>query len=533
MYKSIRHVNSIVRFRGQNWKFLNWLGLVPLALTLSFYLGFVELFPRIGWVDAAIYSGFALDNRSYESFAELDVLPAEVSYHWARMGLLGPLKLLSGAFGPVDGRLVHNLLLVAGFVLATQVIVTQFVEGAVRRQVLSTCIAINPWTCASVVFGGSDGPAICYAAISIAFLMWRERSHGTVSILLAGFFCGIAFSAHPFVLFPYFFTWLGLALVSCKTPSVLHMSTHLAELLKFILGFVTATLVLASVFLKFGGVGFYMKYWLRAFELNFNYQAPFPSWAYLNPILLSAMGLFILMITIINRQKLRNLGESHRHLGLAMAILVLAPWFVMVFSMLMGRPFINLPSYANQLILPLTLAFVLSVSRTKLFSFRQVHRSRQFGLMFIVFVIGFTSPTNSPQRLVVGESTRDMYVSQSDFVTAINTTGVTSGSTLIFIEEALHGPSYYIYFEGQKFATGQMHTFAYSVSNLNKTLVGKIEDIPLNDQFGAVILFDSRNDSARIRQHVLQANLVLSRDSCGGVTPFVWCFFVVTRKSDS
>lgn len=534
MSKSIRYVNLVLRFRSQNWKLLSRSGLVPLALTLSFYLGFVELFPRIGWVDAAIYSGFALDDRSYKSFAESNWLSSEIGYQWARMGLLGPLKLLSGALGPVDGRLVHNLLLVAGFVLAAQVIVTQFVGGAVRRQVLTTCIAINPWTCASVVFGGSDGPATCYAAMSIAFLTWRKRYHGTVSVLLAGFFLGIAFSAHPFVLFPYVFTWLGLALVSRTTPSVLRMSTHLVELLKFLFGFVTAVLILASIFLKFGGVGFYVKHWAIAFEIGgSNYLVPFPDWKYLNPVLLFAMGFFVLMIAIISGQKFQNLGVLHRNTGLAMVVLVVIPWSVLVVSTLSGFPFIATPSYVNQLVLPLTLAFVLSMSRTQLFGFRQVHRSVLLGFMIVAFVICFTSPTNSPLRLVGGVSTRDMYSSQSSFVTAINSTVATSRSTLVFLEDSLPDPSYYIYFQGHKFTTGKMHTFAYSLPNLRRILVRNIEDISLNEQFGTVILFDSRNDSARIRQHVLQANLVLSQDICGGVTPFSWCFFVVALKSVS
>lgn len=116
-------------------------------------------------------------------------------------------------------------------------------------------------------------------------------------------------------------------------------------------------------------------------------------------------------------------------------------------------------------------------------------------------------------------------------MTAINSTVATSRSTLVFFEDSLPDPSYYIYYKGHKFTTGKMHTFAYSLPYLNRKLVRNIEDISLNEQFGTVILFDSRNDSARIRQHVLQANLVLSQDICGGVIPFSWCFFVVALKS--
>jgi len=525
----MRKAHFVQRYQGRNWKWLDWSTPVPLALTITIYLTLIELFPVIGWADSAIYSSFVLDDLAYKSFAELDFRPDEIAYHWARVGFLGPLKLLTDTLGPIEGRLVHNLLLIAAFTLATQAIVSKFVAELSRQRVLTTSIAVNPWTCSSVVLGGSDGPAICYAMVSLAFLVQSKSSGNEFRCFLAGLFLGLSFSAHPFVLVPYTFSLAGIVIFTHALINSRSIRLYGMKILKLLLGFATSTLMLAVLFLKFGGDGFYMNHWLNSIKIDgSHWRVPLPDNKYLDTVLLFLVGLSSLAITVFRRSRFESTTNSPRYIAFTVAIIALGPWVAVAALDLSGMVILGTRSYVNQLVMPQTLALIFSVSRTTPPKSWRVHDCSYFLVLLAAFGISFTFSSDSPMKGIERGVTKDGYRSQSELVQAVHSLVGTSRPTLVLMDVGNWDYGFYIYHGGQRDYGGVATNFAYSFSSFNKAILNEIKDIS-DIQTSTVFVSDSLSTSASIRQQILQTNKYdVTRDECGGHQRFSWCFFLAT-----
>jgi hypothetical protein len=423
-----------------------------------------ELFPRVGWADAAVYTGISLNPDSFSTVTYQRDLYAEVSYHFGRMGFVGPLTILVNVAGPLLGRLLHNYLLITCFTLAISSMLRHFLDNSRLVRIAAVLLALNPWTISAISFGGSDGPAIAYGMAFLATLL-RIPSH-TRTPLTSSFFAGslfcLAFTAHPFVVLPSLMA-AGLILEYTREAMGRRESRPKSFLLMLTLGFLGMLLGLQMLYIGFGGRGFFPIIWTQAFKIDESFfTSPFldsNNFATLALLSLAITSLTCATFVMMNTAEPDRTPEYY-HLKLAMIGFGLVPTSFLLLRI--ARPATAFTtSYSNQWVLLVLTALILFVSAVRIRGIRASRLAILIAFLAVpVIVANFGS--NSPLK-VFNHSTEDFYKSQVEFIRTVRSSSFGNRPRIIYAEKESHKPSYAIYYKGQKIKFGFLSSLAYSI----------------------------------------------------------------------
>lgn len=171
-----------------------------LALAMYFIPNNFELFPRVGWVDAGMYAGYANNENLIKDYGF-----TIHNYQGSRLGYIVPAKIFSKTFGPLSGRYLFVLFFYLTSLLALISILRKFIKKTDIQSLFLTVIACNPILLAGISYGGADGPSATYTLLFAAFLYRSASIHiknTDVYLVVAGIFAALGFSTHVLSIVP-------------------------------------------------------------------------------------------------------------------------------------------------------------------------------------------------------------------------------------------------------------------------------------------------------------------------------------------
>ncbi len=172
-----------------------------LLIALMCFFGLYEIYARPGWVDSAMYLGYAMNPRIY------NVHPLMVhNYQGSRLGYIVPLNFLMENFGIFDGRLIYVVFLYSAYIFSVMVLARFFINKTVERILVCILFILNPGFISSIFYGGADGPAAVQLLLAVSLLICAITSGAQfkkhVCAFLSGFFLLLSVSSHIFAAVP-------------------------------------------------------------------------------------------------------------------------------------------------------------------------------------------------------------------------------------------------------------------------------------------------------------------------------------------
>lgn len=171
-----------------------------LAFAMYFIPNNFELFPRVGWVDAGMYAGYANNENLIKDYGF-----TIHNYQGSRLGYIVPAKIFSKTFGPLSGRYLFVLFFYLTSLLALISILRKFIKRTDVQSLFLTVIVCNPILLAGISYGGADGPSATYSLLFAAFLYRSATIHiknTDVFLVVAGIFAALGFSTHVLSIVP-------------------------------------------------------------------------------------------------------------------------------------------------------------------------------------------------------------------------------------------------------------------------------------------------------------------------------------------
>lgn len=167
---------------------------LPTILALIFYFlpNNLEFYPRVGWVDAGMYTGYINNDNLVKDYGFVSH-----NYQGSRLGYIVPAKIFSTFFDAVSGRYLFVFFYYFATLIALISLIRNFSKKLDIQALFITAIICNPLLISGISYGGADGPAACYMIISAAFLFNSTHTRKTKFFLaLAGMFAALSFSTH-------------------------------------------------------------------------------------------------------------------------------------------------------------------------------------------------------------------------------------------------------------------------------------------------------------------------------------------------
>ncbi len=172
----------------------DWAAWTLLLCGLIFlFSGGVQLFPIPGWVDAGIYQGYAFN---FPNLVRRYGLQA-TTYHGSRLPYVLVLYLSHRLASP---EIAQYLQLLFFYLLTVVSVLSLGYRRFGRGPALlgAAFLAFNPLLHSALTFGGADGAAVAYVALTLALLFGPSGFEGRRgSLLAAGAGCACACAAHP------------------------------------------------------------------------------------------------------------------------------------------------------------------------------------------------------------------------------------------------------------------------------------------------------------------------------------------------
>lgn len=173
-------------------------------LALIFFFVFYEKFPRQGWVDAGIYTGYGLNPHLYKLYPFSDN-----AYQGSRLGYLLPFIGCVHLLGEVSGRYVFVTLLYCLYVAATLLLAYIFDDKKKPTSlILIAPILLAPQVISDITYGGSGGVGMVFQLCAIAAVSMSKFDGAgkwmNYCAAVAGACWAVAISAHIFAIYPIF-----------------------------------------------------------------------------------------------------------------------------------------------------------------------------------------------------------------------------------------------------------------------------------------------------------------------------------------
>ena len=182
---------------------------ILLLIALMCFLGLYEIYPRPGWVDSAMYLGYAMNPNIYN----VHDLVAH-NYQGSRLGYIVPLLFLMEDFGIFDGRLIYVVFLYSAYIFSVMVLAKCFINKTVERMLVCMLFILNPGFISSIFYGGADGPAAVQLLLAVSLLICAINSGAqfkkNVFAILSGVFLILSVSSHIFAAVPCFLIFPAL-----------------------------------------------------------------------------------------------------------------------------------------------------------------------------------------------------------------------------------------------------------------------------------------------------------------------------------
>jgi hypothetical protein len=367
--------------------FADWAVWALLAGGVAFlFSGFFQLFPIPGYVDAGMYQGYGLN---FENLVRRYGFRYN-SYHGSRLPYVLVLYLSHRLASPELGQYLQVIffhLLTAASLLAVGY------RGFGRGPALlgAAFLLFNPLFLSALTFGGADGAAVAYVALTAAFLFSSSGlAGGRAAMLAAGAGCALACAAHPLA-FPALVGLLaGHLLAAGRGGWGLWTIGGLAA------GGLLALAVLGAIGTTLGLKFFFLEYSFRMTRMMADgfgtfYFKPTSEWLFSNyrvlvPVVLGASALALLLA--------RPAPGRPRLLRAALAALLL-PFAVYVWLNASGRFAAVQARFYFTLLLPSLVLCVFAVAREALGAvsgFRMFGRVVLLGLPTVLVAAGIVSP---------------------------------------------------------------------------------------------------------------------------------------------
>lgn len=393
-----------------------------LLLLLLLSVGFFELFPRPGWVDASIYSGYIL-NRDLMRTYDLGIN----SYQGARLSLIIPARLLGRLFGAEEGRLIYLGCLLGLYAIAVGFLTRTFIRGYGLRLLVTGFLFLNPLLLTALVFGGADGPCIVYqvamaASLTMAFRLSRPSFRYGMAAM-AGVFLAATLSAHVFAIFASFLILAAVCFLHRDQgrKALLHIAFAILG------GFVLTISLFGYYGLLMGLKKFYLLYnigWGKhsLSGKGISFLPPFEIWLEKAAIWLPIIGwsIFTTILLIGMRQrKMRVLNLPALLAGWALLTLPLV-LHVLYDVVVRGSTLIT-PSYYNLTSPAFFLGVILIVHAYEAYAIAQRYVK---GALIVVLVAGAVTTwvygMVKPVYASNAVNSREVYRSQIAFYTALS-----------------------------------------------------------------------------------------------------------------
>lgn len=233
---------------------------ILLLIALMCFLGLYEIYARPGWVDSAMYLGYAMNPNIYN----VHDLVAH-NYQGSRLGYIVPLHFLMENFGIFQGRLIYVVFLYSAYIFSVIVLAKFFINKTVERILVCILFILNPGFISSIFYGGSDGPAAVQLLLAVSLLICAINSGAqfkkNVYIIFSGFFLILSFSSHIFAAIPFFLFF----------PALIYHSSAKRLLLPLVFGMASALYLCNFIGFQFGLDEFYFSYsipWAKNSVLN-------------------------------------------------------------------------------------------------------------------------------------------------------------------------------------------------------------------------------------------------------------------------
>ena len=334
-----------------------------ILLSLLLFFIFYEHFPRPGWVDAGMYSGYVLNQDLYKSYP----LVAH-NYQGSRLGFLFPLGMITGLFGDYFGREIFSYALYLSCALSLMVIAEYAMGRSLFAAMFSALFMVSPLLISSITYGGADGPAATFALVSIAlFAISTKLSCNSGSILLglsSGLFAALSISSHIFAVLP-----LGVAFgyfcVLCKSERrILFLLGYM------IIGFAGCLSGLAFLGYKLGLDRFFLFYsfpWIdHSFSgSGYSFEQPKEEWLNLFKLWIPLYAVAACALLLIVFRQVLGIRPSLGEFYGAGALIVIFSFFF-AFDKLRGGNLMGTPAYLNIVFPSIFLGLVLAFSGKKI-----------------------------------------------------------------------------------------------------------------------------------------------------------------------
>lgn len=389
-------------------------------LAAGIFSGFYEHFPKPGWVDAGMYTGYIVNPKLYTSYP----LVAH-NYQGSRLGFLVPLAVFARLFGDSCGREVFAYALYIASALSLTLIAFFALGRSWLSIVFSSLVIASPLLASSVTYGGADGPAAAFTLVAIALFAMATRLESRAGrgllALSSGLVAGLAISSHVFSALG-----LGAALgyfvfVSISEPRVRVLFAY------FIVGFAGCLGGLTILGYKIGLDRFYLLFsfpWInQSFRgSGYSFEQPKDEWISQFQLWLPLYATAALALCLIVYRRLTGsrllLSELY-----GIFILIATSSFFIGFDNLGGGNLLATPAYLNLVFPAVFFGLVLAYSGNKLLGSEQkrlavASRIAVLGLLLMNLSVQFASP-HIRSLLSEAVDTRDLYQSQIAFVREI------------------------------------------------------------------------------------------------------------------
>lgn len=401
-----------------------------LLFAVVFLFGILEFFPRPGWVDPSIYSGYVVVNDLYKHYPLTDN-----SYQGSRLGYVFPLKFFSYYFGDVNGKFLYVLTLYFFYVFSVFILLKNWVKKDFEKFLLGVFFIFNPLIFSSISYGGADGPAAMQLMFATALFVCGEKYINPVGKFFLNFFAGVflslSISAHIFSIVPAIF--IGFFLCTLYGKNVKFAS--------LIVGGVVTIFLLTIVGFKFGLDRFYFLYsfpWARN-SLNGSgtgFVQPLNSW-WKNSIFW--MPIFCAFLYyLFNLKKFKSYFKNKPFVFFACVVNLIGPLVLLSFyDLYIGGSLISTLGYFN-IVFPsflvgmvfLTSLYTNDSTPKAEISLFKAYGVRIFlsGLIFLNLLINFSSEHLKSIFSFNSINSRDLYVSQISFKDRVVSSDVEVGA---------------------------------------------------------------------------------------------------------
>lgn len=338
----------------------SWLAGLIVAIALLYLIFFYEIFPRPGWVDASIYTGYSINVDLYKIYNI-----SSDSYQGSRLGYILPLRLLSHIFGNMFGRELYPIILYAICSISIWGICALLIERQRARVLTAICFIFNPLLISALIYGGADGPAATYMLASFIVLSNSGRANAIFGQIALSFFSGVflclGLSSHIFAIIPVMIT------IPCLLY-IFHSSKRriIASVASLAAGTLVTTVILATLGFRLGLAKFYLLYSIPWIHKSLNgsgikFSSPFSIWVKNSILWIPFVLLLVLSVATYFRRAPDVCG---RLIARRLSLLNLAGPLVafICFDEFIGGDLLGTPAYLNIVYPTLIIGSVLFVS---------------------------------------------------------------------------------------------------------------------------------------------------------------------------